>query len=134
MHPGTLYWYIVRHWKLLRQAVNNEDGDEESSQENDQLRLTIAGARPTVFSAYVARGADLKSLCFYDYVSLLKVERKSGRYGSYSACYDFVNIPKLKSFTQRVQFVEDIAVPVFSTSLARTGEMAPKFWYDRRAY
>ena len=86
--------------------------------------------RPTVFSAYVTCRTDLKSLCFYNYISLLKVERKSGRYGLYSACYDFVNIPELESFTQRVQSVEDIAVPVFSTSLARTGEIAPKFWYD----
>ena len=31
VHPGTLYWCIVQHWKLLRQAVNNEDNDEESS-------------------------------------------------------------------------------------------------------
>ena len=86
--------------------------------------------RSIVFSAYIAHGADLKSLCFYDYVSLLNVKRKSGRYGSYSACYDFVDIAELESFTQRVRSVEDIAIPVFSTSLARTGEMAPKFWYD----
>jgi len=134
VHPGTLFWCIVRHWRLLRQAVESEDechdeGDERGGDEIDQLRLTSNGARPTIFSAYLSRGTDLKSLCFYDYISLIKVAKKSGKYG-YSASFDFTKIPQLESFTQRVRSVEDIAVPVFSTTLARTGETTPKFWYN----
>jgi hypothetical protein len=131
VHPGTLYWCIFRHWRFLRQAVGDEDeADKERNDEIDQVRLTAAGAKPTLFSAYLARGTDLKSLCFYDYISLIKIESNSGKHRSYSACFDFVNIPQLKSFTQRVRSVEDIAVPVFSTTLARTEDTAPKFWYD----
>jgi hypothetical protein len=131
IHPGTLYWCIFWHWRLLRRAVDGEDEtNKESSDEIDQVRLTAAGAKPTFFSAYLSRGADLKSLCFYDYISLINIENKSGKCRSYSACFDFVNISQLKSFTQRLRSVEDIAVPVFSTTLARTEDMAPKFWYD----
>ncbi len=126
VHPGTLYWCIVRHWRLLRQALKSED---EAGNETDQVRLTTTGARPTLFSAYLSRGADLKSLCFYDYISLIKIEGKSGNHRSYSAYFDFVDVPQLQTFTQRVRSTEDIAVPVFSTTLARTEDTAPKFWY-----
>ncbi len=126
VHPGTLYWCIVRHWRLLRQALKSED---EAGNETDQVRLTTTGARPTLFSAYLSRGEDLKSLCFYDYISLIKIEGKSGNHRSYSACFDFVDVPQLQTFTQRVRSTEDIAVPVFSTTLARTEDTAPKFWY-----
>ncbi len=131
VHPGTLYWCIFRRWKLLQQVV---DGDNDTNEEGDhnvnQVRLTAAGAKPTVFSAYLSRGPDLKSLCFYDYVSLIKIERKSEKHQSYLTCLDFVDTHQFKFFTQRIRFVEDITVPVFSTTLARTRDTAPKFWYD----
>jgi hypothetical protein len=77
VHPGTLFWCIVRHWRLLRQAVEGEDeDDEEDGDKIDQLRLTSNGTKPTVFSAYLSYRTDLKSLCFYDYVSFIKVEKK----------------------------------------------------------
>ena len=91
------------------------------------MTLTAAGAKSIFFSAYLSCEADLKSLCFYDYISLIKIENKSEKHRSYSACFDFVNIAQLKCFIQQIQSVEDIAVPVFSTTLARTEDMAFKF-------
>ncbi len=130
VHPGTLYWCIFRHWRLLRRLDNsgNEDVEEDGDQ-TDQLRLTVAGVKPTVFSAYLCRGADLRSLCFYDYVSLVKIEKKKvGRHTPYSACFDF-DTSSLESFTQRVRSVEDIGVPLFSTALEKTDKTStPQYW------
>ena len=132
VHPGTLYWCIVRHWRLLRRAIDNDyEEDEEGSDEINQLNLTIVGARPTCFSTYLSRGPDLKSLCFYDYVSLIKIEKKSGSHTSYSACFDFIDTPSLESYTQQVRSVQDIGVPVFSTALAKPDKATtPKFWHE----
>ena len=94
------------------------------------MRLTAAEVKSTVFSAYLSHASDLKSLCFYDYVSLIKIESKSEKHRSYSTCLDFVDTHQFKSFTQWIWSVEDIAVPVFSTTLARTRDTASKFWYD----
>jgi hypothetical protein len=130
VHPGTLYWCIVRRWRLLRRAINNGNNqDEEDSEQTDQLILTSAGAKPTVFSAYLSRGADLRPLCFYDYVSLIKSEKKKAdKNASYSACFDF-DTSSLKCFTQRIRSTKDICVPLFSTALAKTDiESTPKYW------
>ena len=92
MHSETLYWCIFQHWKLLQQVVDSDnDADEKGDHNVNQVRLTAAGMKPTVFSAYLSHGPDLKSLCFYDYVSLIKIESKSEKHRSYSTCLNFVN-------------------------------------------
>ena len=120
----------MRHWSLLRRATDNDyDEGEEGNDEINQLNLTTAGARPTCFSAYLSRGTDLQSLCFYDYVSLINVEKKSSRHTSYSACFDFVDTPSLEPYTQRVKSIQDIGLPVFSTALVKPDDATtPKFW------
>ena len=131
VHSETLYWCIFQHWKLLQQVVDDDNDTNEKDDHNvNQVRLTAAEMKSTVFSAYLSCGLNLKSLCFYDYVSLIKIESKSEKHRSYLTYLNFVDTHQFKSFTQQIQSVEDIAVSVFSTTLARTRDTASKFWYD----
>ena len=91
------------------------------------MRLIITRVRLTLFSAYLSHETDLKSLCFYDYISFIKIENKSENYKSYLTYFDFINVSQLQVFTQQVQSTEDIAVSVFLITLVRTENMTFKF-------
>lgn len=127
VHLKILYWCIVWHWRLLWQAFKSED---KAGNETDQMRLITTEIKFTLFSAYFFCEEDLKSLCFYNYISLIKIEGKSENHKSYLTCFDFVNVPQLQIFTQWVWFTEDIVISVFLTTFARTKDMMSKFWYD----
>ena len=94
------------------------------------MRLIIIKVRLTLFSAYLSHETDLKSFCFYDYISLIKIKDKSENYRSYLTCFDFIDVFQLQVFTQWVWFTEDIIISVFSIILARIENTASKFWYD----
>ena len=131
MHSETLYWCIFQHWKLLQQVVNSDnDTDEKDDHNVNQVRLTAVEAKSTVFSAYLSHELNLKSLCFYDYVSLIKIESKSEKHRSYLTCLNFVNTYQFKFFTQWIQSVKNIIVSVFLITLARTRDTVSKFWYN----
>ncbi|KAF7534594.1 hypothetical protein G7Z17_g13342 [Cylindrodendrum hubeiense] len=91
-----LYWYVFRRWPYLRRARDsNGDGDsdrdddgshrdvnEEAGGPAEVVMLGYGGRRLSFFDAYLHRGPILREVCFYDYVSLVQVQRAEACRGS----------------------------------------------------
>jgi len=71
---STLYWAVFRRWHYLRCASGVESLDEEP---DETVLLEEAGRRISFIQAYPHRGRFLQGLSFYDYMSVVKLKRKS---------------------------------------------------------
>ncbi|KAI8676065.1 ATP-dependent DNA helicase [Fusarium keratoplasticum] len=79
LNVSVLYWHIFRRWHHLRCASGAEALDQPT---DDSVLVEQTGRRISFFEAYHHRGEALRDLCLYDYVSLVKLKRKSsGRRG-----------------------------------------------------
>ncbi|KAJ4176747.1 hypothetical protein NW759_017504 [Fusarium solani] len=81
---SVLYWRVFRRWSYLRHTSGEEVADGDPM--NDAVLVEQAGQRISYFDAYPHRGAVLRGLCLYDYMSLVMLKRRdNGRSGRRSA-------------------------------------------------
>lgn len=74
LNVSLLYWHVFRRWRHLRQ----ESGTEVANDSVDEsIVVEEAGERISYAEAYQHRGDVLRSLCLYDYVSLVRLKRVS---------------------------------------------------------
>ncbi|KAI7769388.1 hypothetical protein LZL87_013853 [Fusarium oxysporum] len=74
---SALYWRIFRRWCYLRHTSGEEAADGDLM--NDAVLVEQAGQRISYFDSYPHRGAVLRGLCLYDYMSLMMLKRRGNR-------------------------------------------------------
>ncbi|RKK17328.1 hypothetical protein BFJ67_g17724 [Fusarium oxysporum f. sp. cepae] len=74
LNVSLLYWHVFRRWRHLRQESGTTVAD---SPVDESIVVEEAGERISYAEAYQHRGHVLRSLCLYDYVSLVRLKRVS---------------------------------------------------------
>ncbi|KAK7582882.1 hypothetical protein V3481_012179 [Fusarium oxysporum f. sp. vasinfectum] len=74
---SALYWRIFQRWCYLRHTSGEEAADGDLM--NDAVLVEQAGQRISYFDSYPHRGAVLRGLCLYDYMSLVMLKRRGNR-------------------------------------------------------
>ncbi|RKK73233.1 hypothetical protein BFJ71_g17436, partial [Fusarium oxysporum] len=74
LNVSLLYWHVFRRWRHLRQESGTEVADDSV---DESIVVEEAGERISYAEAYQHRGDVLRSLCLYDYVSLVRLKRVS---------------------------------------------------------
>lgn len=74
LNVSALYWHIFRRWYHLRRAAGMDGLDEPV---DETVLLEQAGQRISLVQAYPYRGEILRNLSLYEYMSIVKVKRKS---------------------------------------------------------
>jgi hypothetical protein len=77
LNVSSLYWRVSRRWPHLRESVNGAESMDGHG--GDTVLLEETGQRISLVQAYPHRGAVLRDICLYDYVSIVKLRRK-GKY------------------------------------------------------
>jgi hypothetical protein len=77
LNVSSLYWAIFRRWEHLRDGA----GDHSGSLVDETVMLEPSGQRVTFIQAYPHRGPYLAALPLYDYMSVVMIRRRRGRYG-----------------------------------------------------
>jgi hypothetical protein len=72
VNVSFLYWHIFRRWYHLRCA----SGSESTDSVEEMVFLEKCGQRVSLVQAYEHRGAVLRGLSLYDYLSVVKLKRK----------------------------------------------------------
>jgi hypothetical protein len=72
LNTSSLYWDIFRRWHHLR----HESGGATEDPIEQSVILEQTGQRITFVQAYPHRGAVLRKLSLYDYVSVVRLKRK----------------------------------------------------------
>ncbi|KAM4067871.1 PIF1-like helicase [Hirsutella rhossiliensis] len=74
INTNQLYWAVFRRWRYLRRASGAEaTGDAP----DEMVIIKEAGLRIPLVEAYRHRGELLRSLCLYDYASVVRLKRTS---------------------------------------------------------
>ena len=74
LNVSALYWHVFRRWRHLRYAGGVEYLDETVE---ETVLLEETGQRISFLQAYPHRGRLLQGLSLYDYMSVVKLKRKS---------------------------------------------------------
>ncbi|EEU34872.1 uncharacterized protein NECHADRAFT_102243 [Fusarium vanettenii 77-13-4] len=74
LNVSLLYWHVFRRWRHLRKESGAEAADDSV---DESIVVEEAGERISYAEAYQHRGDVLRSLCLYDYVSLVRLKRVS---------------------------------------------------------
>ena len=74
LNVSALYWHVFRRWRHLRYAGGVEYLDETAE---ETVLLEETGQRISFLQAYPHRGRLLQGLSLYDYMSVVKLKRKS---------------------------------------------------------
>jgi hypothetical protein len=72
-HLNTLYWAIIRQWPSLQDALFDMTGSDPV---HETIQVRSRGYQLSYIEAYQYRGLVLEDLCFYDYLSFVKLERR----------------------------------------------------------
>ncbi|EXM13396.1 hypothetical protein FOTG_18153 [Fusarium oxysporum f. sp. vasinfectum 25433] len=72
LNVSLLYWHVFRRWRHLRQESGAAVADGSV---DESIVVEEAGERISYAEAYQHRGDVLRSLCLYDYVSLVRLKR-----------------------------------------------------------
>ena len=113
IHLNTLYWAIFRRWKALREAAGPEIQQTEIP---ESVTIGQGGVRLPVYEAYQYRGPLLKSVCLYEYLSHIKIQRvgkktdiSEGRYFPFDDAFE-----GRSKWVQELVQESDQAVPVMT--------------------
>lgn len=75
LNVSPLYWHIFRRWRHLRRASGSAGSENAATDES--IVVEEAGHRLSHVEAYHHRGTVLAGLCLYDYVSVVRLKRRS---------------------------------------------------------
>lgn len=75
LNTSLLYWHIFRRWRHLRESSGAAVADNAV---DESIVVEEAGHRLGHVEAYQHRGEHLRDLCLYDYVSIVRLKRRSG--------------------------------------------------------
>ncbi|XDG06036.1 hypothetical protein ABKA04_005651 [Annulohypoxylon sp. FPYF3050] len=75
IHCTTVYYAILRQWSYLRKLATGDLNDAQPASE-PTMSFQKVGIKPSMFEAYINRGEAFEDVCFYDYVSIVKVVPK----------------------------------------------------------
>ncbi|KJZ68594.1 hypothetical protein HIM_12014 [Hirsutella minnesotensis 3608] len=105
----ALYWTIFRRWThLRRQASAQTDADEPS----ETVHFRESGRTLLCLDAYAYRGPVLRDVCFYDYMSMITLERRRGQ-DEDEARIALEGPPECDGWIQKLRQPPDYAVPIF---------------------
>ena len=125
LQANTLYWALVRQWQQLQDAISELTGTEVQA---ETVNFRREGFRLSYVEAYKYRGPVLADLCFYDYLSFVKLE-KTEVSGWDSAQVAFEAGAELcEGWSQRLRKPEEIAV------VSLQGAISDKFDDDHPLY
>ena len=128
---NTLYWALARRWPHLQEAVEEHAGTEV---QGETVHFRGEGFQLSPFEAYPHRGPVLASLCFYDYLSfvkLVKLETLGWRSGS-GRIVPFDNGSELcEGWTQQLRDPAQTAVVVFQGELKDNHDETHVLYFKR---
>lgn len=130
LHLNTLYWAVFRRWDRLGEAAGEHVGSRVAP---ETVGLGINGYRLSASDSYPHRGLLLRSLCFYEYLSMIRI-RKLGKYTNTNTatCMPFEpSLPDNEVWIQQLVSKENQAVPVISGILNYNIEGTEDGFYKR---
>jgi len=110
LNLSALYWSIFRQWPHLRRQAGIQTDAEEPT---ETVQLREGGRTLLYLDAYAHRGRLLRSLCLYDYMSMVSLVRRQDR------VEDDVHIaldgpsPECDRWIQKLRRPPEYAVPIF---------------------
>ena len=127
LNASSLYWYIFRRWQHLRRQSGMEMVDE---QVEETVLVEEAGQRISFLQAYPHRGGLLQGLSLYDYMSVVKLKRKSKGAGAWGEVQFDSSWPLSQAWVQALRKPGEHAVVCFdgylSTDFSEEGEVYHK--------
>jgi hypothetical protein len=106
LNVSSLYWEIFRRWDHLRYSAG-EDSEEAL---DEAVMLENSGQRATFIQAYPHRGPNLAELSLYDYMSVVKLQRKRGGRGVRGSLEFEEDWPLSKTWIQVLRNPGELAV------------------------
>ncbi|KAI8649770.1 ATP-dependent DNA helicase [Fusarium keratoplasticum] len=126
----ALYWTVFRHWMHLRREAGVQT-DLEEPPETVQLR---EGGRTLLYlDAYACRGQVLRSLCLYDYMSMINLVRRSDRDEDETHISLEGSSPECHGWLQELRRPHEYAVPIFQGYISNDHEDEHPVYFKRYA-
>jgi hypothetical protein len=107
---SALYWSIFRRWRHLR-SLSREHADVDDPPETIGLR--DSGRTLLYLDAYARRGPILRSLCLYDYMSMVSLERCRGREEDEAHISLDGLLPESDGWLQKLRGPPEYTIPIF---------------------
>ncbi|KJZ70496.1 hypothetical protein HIM_10125 [Hirsutella minnesotensis 3608] len=105
----ALYWTIFRRWTHLRRQASTQTDAEEPS---ETVHFRESGRTLLYLDAYAYRGPVLRDVCFYDYMSMITLERRRGQ-DEDEARIALEGPPECDGWIQKLCQPPEYAVPIF---------------------
>ncbi|KAG6996878.1 ATP-dependent DNA helicase pfh1 [Fusarium oxysporum f. sp. conglutinans] len=124
----ALYWAIFRRWMHLRREAGVQT-DLEEPPETVQLR---EGGRTLLYlDAYACRGQVLRSLCLYDYMSMINLVRRCDRDEDETHISLEGSSPECHGWLQELRRPHEYAVPIFQGYISNDHEDEHPVYFKR---
>jgi hypothetical protein len=128
---NTLYWALARRWPHLQAAVEEHAGAERQV---ETVQVRGQGFQLSPLEAYGYRGPVLAKLCFYDYLSfvkLVKLESLGWRSGSGRIVPFAVGSDLCEGWVQQLREPAQTAIPVLQGELKDNHEETHPLYVKR---
>ncbi|KAH6959940.1 hypothetical protein BKA56DRAFT_561657, partial [Ilyonectria sp. MPI-CAGE-AT-0026] len=126
----ALYWTVFRRWMHLRREAGVET-DLEEPPETVQLR---EGGRTLLYlDAYACRGQVLRSLCLYDYMSMINLVCHSDQDEDETHISLEGSSPECHGWLQELRRPNEYAVPIFQGYISDDHEDDHPVYFKRNS-
>ncbi|KAK2005446.1 hypothetical protein LZ32DRAFT_673453, partial [Colletotrichum eremochloae] len=131
VHLNSVYWAVFRRWDGLQQAAGP---DVQARVVPETVGFGNRGFKLSALDAYVHRGLLLRDLCFYEYLSMVRVQGVGHKGKARDASYiPFEStLQDHEWWIQKVLKGADQAVPVFSGYIDNDVEGSLDGFYKRQ--
>ncbi|KAJ3455137.1 hypothetical protein MRS44_013737 [Fusarium solani] len=124
----ALYWAIFRRWMHLRRQAGVETDLEEPA---ETVQLREGGRTLLYLDAYACRGQVLRSLCLYDYMSMINLVRRSDRDEDETHISLEGSSPECHGWLQELRRPHEYAVPIFQGYISNDHEDEHPVYFKR---
>ncbi|KAM6514313.1 hypothetical protein FALCPG4_015463 [Fusarium falciforme] len=126
----ALYWAIFRRWMHLRREAGVQTDLEEPP---ETVQLREGGCTLLYLGAYACRGQVLRSLCLYDYMSMINLVRRSDRDEDETHISLEGSSPECHGWLQELRRPHEYAVPIFQGYISNDHEDEHPVYFKRNS-
>ncbi|EWY79571.1 hypothetical protein FOYG_17265 [Fusarium oxysporum NRRL 32931] len=126
----AMYWAIFRRWMHLRRQAGVETDLEEPP---EAVQLREGGRTLLYLDAYACRGQVLRSLCLYDYMSMINLVRRSDRDEDETHISLEGSSPECHGWLQELRRPHEYAVPIFQGYISNDHEDEHPVYFKRNS-
>jgi hypothetical protein len=124
----ALYWSIFRRWTHLRRQAGVQTDLEEPA---ETVQLREGGRTLLYLDAYACRGQVLRSLCLYDYMSMIYLVRRSDQDEDETHISLEGSSPECHGWLQELRRPHEYAVPIFQGYISNDHEDEHPVYFKR---